>query len=141
MPMPAACSSGRNDGGDGDTRAQVFFERARRAAYDGHYEFAIEMMLSGLSIDPDNLQAHRELRTISLERKAGGGKDLGMLEKVTQKRWTTDVKQNMLNAEQLLAYDPGNTDHMLALLQNAHRAELMETARWAEQLLHRASAR
>jgi hypothetical protein len=142
MRVPAASSgSGDDDGGDGDPRAQVFLERAGKAAYDGHYEYAIEMFLSGLSIDPDNLQAHRELREISLKRKAGGGKDLGILKQVALKRWTNDSKQNVLNAEQLLAYDPGNVDHMLSLLQNAHRAELTATAEWAQQLLGRSKAR
>ena len=39
----------RNEGGEGDSRAHVFFERGRKAAHDGHYEYAIEMFLTGLS--------------------------------------------------------------------------------------------
>jgi hypothetical protein len=142
MRIPAACSSSGDDGGNGDARkARVFFERGSKVAEGGHFEYAIEMFLSGLSLDPDNLDAHHELRKIALLRAARGGRDLGMLKKTALKRWTADVKQNMLNIEQLLAYDPGNTEHMLSLLQNARRAELTQIAEWVEQLIRRATGR
>ena len=66
------------------------------------------MYLQGLSIDPENIDAHQTLREFSLS-KASGGKDMGMLEKMKVKTNTADEKANMLAAEKLLAYDPGNT--------------------------------
>ena len=48
-----------------------------------------------------------------MKRKASGGKDLGMMEKMKLKRPTKDDRQNMLNAEKLLSYEPGNPDHMV----------------------------
>jgi len=121
-------------------KANVFFEKGRTVADNAQYEFAIEMMLSGLAIDPENTDAHQALREMSLKRKASGGKDLGMMKKMGLKRPTKDDKQNMLNAEQLLAYDPGNTDHMLSVLQNAHRAGFYDTVMWMGPILQKANA-
>ena len=136
MRIPAACSSSGDDGGDGDARkARVFFEHGRNVAEEGKFEFAIEMFLGGLSLDPDNLEAHQELRKISLVRKAKGGRDLGMFQKMALKRWTTEAKQNMLNAELLLAYDPSNSDAMLQLAQAARAAGFEQTVDWAVRLL------
>jgi Flp pilus assembly protein TadD len=45
-----------------------------------------------------------------------------------------------LNAEKLLAFDPGNTDHMVSLLQNAHRAGCYETVLWIGPELLKANA-
>jgi thioredoxin-like negative regulator of GroEL len=121
-------------------KANVFFDRGKSVANAGQYEYAIEMYLSGLAIDPENTDAHQALREMSLKRKASGGKDLGMMKKMGLKRPTKDDKQNMLNAEQLLAYDPGNTDNMLSLLQSAHRAGFYDTVMWMGPMLQKANA-
>src|ERR1700733_6334529 len=96
-------------------KAKAFFDRGATVAGTGNYDYAIEMYLQGLNIDPECIDAHQTLRDISLKRKASGGKSLGMFEGMKLKRNTKDDKQNLLNAEKLLAYDPGNTDHMLSL--------------------------
>ena len=49
---------------------------ARTADGTGNYEYAIDMMLQGLGVDPDARAAHQTLRDIALKRKASGGKDL-----------------------------------------------------------------
>lgn len=121
-------------------KANVFFEKGRQVANNAQYEFAIEMYLNGLAIDPENTDGHQALREISLKRKASGGKDLGMMKKMGLKRPTKDDKQNMLNAEQMLAYDPGSTDQMLSLLQNAHRAGFYDTVMWIGPILQKANA-
>jgi tetratricopeptide (TPR) repeat protein len=121
-------------------KAQVFFERGQAVANTGNYEYAIEMYLQGLSLDPDAVDAHQSLRDISLKRKASGGKDLGMFEKMRLKRSGKDDKLNMLNCEKLLAYDPGNTDHMVCILQNAHREGYYDTVLWIGPILQRANA-
>jgi TolA-binding protein len=121
-------------------KAQVFFDYARTADGTGNYEYAIDMMLQGLAVDPDARSAHQTLRDIALKRKASGGKDLGMMDKMKLKRPTKDDKGNMLNAEKLLAYDPGNTDHMVTILQNAHKAGFYDTVMWMGPMLLRANA-
>lgn len=121
-------------------KAQVFFERGKSVAGTGNFEYAIEMYLQGVAIDPDDTTAHQDLRDVSLKRKASGGKSLGMIESIKLKRPSRDDKQNLLNSEKLLAYDPGNTDHMLSMMQNALRAGFYDTVLWIGPILQKANA-
>ena len=84
-------------------KAKVFFERGKTVAGTGNYEYAIEMYLQGFALDPDAIDAHQELRDISLKRKASGGKAMGFLEAMKLKRPNSDDKVNMLNAEKLMS--------------------------------------
>jgi tetratricopeptide (TPR) repeat protein len=114
-------------------KANVFFDRGKAVADTGNYEYAIEMYISGLRVDPENTDAHQALRDISLKRKVSGGKDLGMLKKMGIKgsmAKSKDDKETMLLAETLLAYDPGNTGAMLTLTEAAHRAGFYDTVLW-----------
>ena len=120
-------------------KAQVFFERGDTVAGTGNYEYAIEMYLQGLSVDPENVEAHQRLRDISLKRKASGGKRMGLGEQFRQTK-AKDEKQTMLYAEKLLAYDPGNTDQMLKMLQGAHKGGFYDTVMWIGPILLRANA-
>lgn len=121
-------------------KATAFFDKARAVGGTGNFEFAIEMYVQGLQIDPENLDAHMELREISMKRKASGGKALGMFDAMKLKRPSKDDKQNMVNAEKLLAYDPGNTDYMESILQNAHKAGFFDTVMWIGPILQKANA-
>ena len=121
-------------------KAEVFFDRGNTVAGTGNYEYAIEMYISGLAIDPDSVEAHQTLRDISLKRKASGGKSVGMFEAMKLKRPTKDDKQNLLNNEKLLAYDPGNTDHMVGVLQNSLRGGFYDTVMWVGPILQQANA-
>jgi len=120
-------------------KAKVFFDRAKTVADTGNYEYAIEMYLQGLSLDPEAVDAHQSMRDISLKRKASGGKTLGMFERMKLKSGKDD-KQNMLNAEKLLAYDPGNTDYMLSLMESAHQGGFYDTVMWIGPILQKANA-
>src|SRR5687767_13879379 len=103
------------------------FDKGRRAAETGQFNFAIELYLRGLALAPDNVLAHKELRKIALKRKADGGEDLGSTQKMILKARVNvgkDDTQAMLTAEQLLAYDPLNVDVMLAVARRAKRAGL-----------------
>jgi tetratricopeptide (TPR) repeat protein len=124
---------------DDQKKAQVFFDRGKTVADSGQYEYAIEMFLQGLAIDPDSRDAHQTLREISLKRKASGGKPLGMFEAMKLKSKGKDDKQNLLNAVKLLSYDPGNTDHMLAVMQSAHKGGFYDTCLWIGPTLLRAN--
>lgn len=121
-------------------RAKAFFDKGKVVADTGNYDYAIEMFITGLTIDPDAVEAHQQLREISLKRKATGGKDMGFLEKRKWKTTTSDDKQNMLSAERLLAYEPGTTDLMVTILQNAHRAGYFDTVMWIGPILQKANA-
>ncbi|MGH7176265.1 MAG: tetratricopeptide repeat protein [Tepidisphaeraceae bacterium] len=121
-------------------KANVFFDRAAAVAGSGQYEYAVELYLQGLSLDPEEVSGHQSMRDISMKRKASGGKAIGMLERMKIKTNTKDDKQNMLNSEKLLAYDPGNTDHMLGLLQSAHKAGFYDSVMWIGPIMQKANA-
>jgi hypothetical protein len=125
---------------DDRKKAKAFFDRGVAVAGTGQYDYAIEMYIQGLGIDPESVDAHQSLRDISLKRKASGGKALGMFEKMKIKTTTKDDKANMLAAEKLLAYDPGSTDYMLLLMQNALRAGCYDTVMWIGPLLQKANS-
>ena len=121
-------------------KAKVFFDRGNTVAATGNYEYAIEMYLSGLAIDPDAVDAHEALRGIALKRKAGGGKAVGMMEKLKVARPSKDDKQNLLNQEKLLSFDPGDLNHMVGVLQNAVRGGFFDTVLWIGPILQKANA-
>jgi hypothetical protein len=121
-------------------KAKTFFSHGNTVAGTGNYDYAISMYIDGLVFDPDCVEAHQILRDISLKRKASGGKSTGMFEAMKLKRPTKDDKQNMLNNEKLLAFDPGNTDHMVGVLQNALRAGFYDTVMWLGPILQQANA-
>ncbi|HTW94218.1 MAG TPA: hypothetical protein VMD30_05470, partial [Tepidisphaeraceae bacterium] len=108
-------------------KANAFFEYGRTRAATAQFDYSIEMYLSGLKLDPESIEAHQELRDVSLKRKASGGKKLGMLEVIKLKRPSKDDKDNMLAAEKLLSYDPGEASYMLQIAQNAYRAGYFDT--------------
>ena len=120
-------------------KAKVFFDKAGAIAATGNFDYAIELYLQGLERHPEEVDAHQNLRDVALRRKVSGGKPLGMFEKM-KLRSSKDDKVNMLNAEKLLSYDPGNVDHMTALLQAAHRAGFYQTVMWIGPILQKANA-
>jgi len=119
-------------------KAAQFFTRGQTVANTGNFEYAIEMYLQGLAIDPESSEAHQQLRDFSLKRKASGGKALGMFQAMKLKGGK-DEKEALLNAEKLLAYDPGNTNHMVTLLQAALRGGFFDTVLWIGPILLRAN--
>ena len=56
------------------------------------------------------------------------------------RRPVADPTMAMLNTEKLLAYDPGNTDHMLTMLQWAKKAGLSQVAEWMGSVLYKANS-
>ena len=63
-------------------KATRFFDYGKTVADSGQFDYAIELYIQGLRIDPEAVDQHRARREISLKRKASGGKDLGMMEKM-----------------------------------------------------------
>jgi thioredoxin-like negative regulator of GroEL len=121
-------------------QAKRFFDKGDTVAATGGYDFAIEMYLQGLALDPNNITAHQVLRDISLKRKATGGKAIGFMAAMSLKRPTKDDKLNLVNNAKLLAHDPGNTDYMVGMLQAAVRADYLETVNWIAPILLKANA-
>jgi tetratricopeptide (TPR) repeat protein len=122
-------------------KAAEFFQRARVVAAAGDFDGAIEMFLEGLSIVPDDVAAHAELRELSLKRKAGGGSGLGMFEKLSLRiafMMAFDPRQRMLTAEKLLAYDPLNVNWIVGVALHAKPAGCAATAQWLERIIRAA---
>lgn len=128
----------RNTPEEDRKKARVYFDKGRTVAQAGQYDFAIEMYTLGLALDPEDVNAHQELREISLKRKASGGKDLGVFTKMKM-RYGKDDKDNMVLAEKFLAFDPGNTGRMVELLNYALSAGCYDTVRWIGPILLRAN--
>ncbi len=121
-------------------KARGFFSKGNTVAATGNYDYAIEMYISGLAFDPDSAEAHQALRDISLKRKVTGGKSMGMFEALKFKRPSKDDKQNLINNAKLLAYDPGNTDYMVGILQNGVRGGFFNACMWIGPVLQQANA-
>ena len=119
-------------------KAEAFFKQGRTVAQAGQYDYAIEMYLQGLAKDPEAVAEHQALREISLKRRVGGGKDLGMMAKM-KFRYGKDDSANMIIAERFLAYDPGNMDRMLELTNYSVAAGCRDTALWIGPMLYRAN--
>ena len=134
--MPPRITAGNED--DDRGRGHVFFDRGKAVADAGNYDYAIEMYIQGLRLDPDNVDAHQALREIALKRKVSGGKDMGMLDKMKMPK-AKDEKQAMLNAEKLLAYAPGDYNRMVAFYRAAEAGGFAATAAWFGLILRRAA--
>lgn len=120
--------------------AQTFFNTAKAKGEAGQYEYAIDMFLEGIKKDPEAVDQHMSLFQYSLKRKVSGGKPLGMFDRMKIKNSKDDNRVNMVNAEKLLAYDPGNVDYMMQLFDAAVAGGFYDTAMWIGPILHRANA-
>lgn len=119
-----------NSAGDSTGKGKAFFERGDQVAETGNWDFAIEMYLEGIAREPDNVeQGHHPLRDVSLKRKAQGGKGPGMMEKMKRSRGKTP-EESLINAEHLLAKEPGSIQYMVQLHAAARQQELAETLKW-----------
>jgi tetratricopeptide (TPR) repeat protein len=123
---------------DDRRKAKAFFDRAASVGSAGQFEYAIELYLQGIRIDPESIDAHQALREIALRRKASGGKPKGMFEAMKLAKGK-DERQNLTNAESLLAFDPGERKHMLAVAEAALKLGAHESAAWASNILLRAN--
>ena len=118
-------------------KAAESFANAQAAAKSGNFEQAIDLYLAGLHLDPENVDAHRDLRLISFQRKAAGGKDLRLVDRVKLRFRRGNPKEAMLNAERLLAYDPGDMEKMIAVQNAAGVGGFVQTAEWMTDILLR----
>ena len=109
---------------------KAFFERGDQVAETGNWDFAIQMYIEGIGRDVDNVeQGHQPLREVSLNRKAQGGKGPGMMEKMKRSRGKTP-EETLVNAEFLLAKEPGSVQQMMRMHDAARKLELTDTLKW-----------
>lgn len=120
-------------------KAAVFFDRAAKVGAAAQYEYAIDLYLQGLKLDPESIDAHQALREIALRRKAAGGKPKGIWEAMKLSSRGKDDLQNLLNAEELLSFDPGERKYMLSMMEAAFRLGAFDTTLWIANVLLRAN--
>jgi len=128
-------SKGMEEKGIGESvKAAVFFERARKVAETNNFDYAIDMYLEGLRCTPDALQhGHIPLRELAVVRQGKGGKKPSMMERMKRLRGKTPLEQ-MLNAEYLLAKDPGHLPYAEAILKAAVAGGYNKIAKWIADL-------
>jgi len=119
--------------------AMVFFERARKVAGTGNFDYAIDMYLEGLRRAPDALhQGHRPLHDLALLRQGKRGKKPSMAERVKRLVGKTALER-LLNAEYLFARDPGHLPYAGAMLKAAAAGGYKKTAKWIGDLIFQAN--
>ncbi|MCU0915737.1 MAG: hypothetical protein MUC88_14410 [Planctomycetes bacterium] len=115
--------------------ARAFFAKARTAAGNKQYDFAIDMYLGGLARVPDALdEGHLPLCELGLQRRCKGGKGPSMMDRVKRLRGRTPLEQ-MLNAEYLFVKDPDNLGYAEAMLKAAVAGGYKKTAHWVANLI------
>jgi len=104
-------SGGDGGGGGGDDgfkrnprKARRFFEHGETTANASNYDYSIDMYISGLRNDPDNMTEHESLHDVAKRRKVSGGKPAGMGDKL--KKLGSSEIDKMLHAEKLWAMNP-----------------------------------
>lgn len=116
-------------------KGKAFFDRADQVAATGNWDFAIELYLEGISREPENIErGHRLLREVAMKRKAQGGKGPGVMEK-RKRRQGKDLLVNFVNAEYLLAKDPGSVAYMEQTLKAAQKLDLKVIVKWVADII------
>ncbi|MFA6133326.1 MAG: tetratricopeptide repeat protein [Phycisphaerae bacterium] len=123
------------DGGEVAGKGKPFFDRADEVVETGNWDFAIEMYLEGIKREPDNVQrGHQRLWEAGLKRKYKGGKPASMIEQLKH-RPGKDPVTNLVNAQFLMAKDPGALAHMELVLKCARALSLPATTKWIADIM------
>ena len=121
-------------------------ERAREAANRGNDEYAVQLYQDLLALDPDNLQARKELleaegRMYAKQGVASAGKakaftqGLAPLVKANIYAMMNKHDQVMIECEKFLQFDPRNRNMRKTLAKAARAAGHRETAIWVYEWL------
>jgi tetratricopeptide (TPR) repeat protein len=123
-----------DDSAQGAT-GEAFFERADEVAQIGNCEYAIQLYLDGIQRDPGNVaRGHQKLWEVALHRKANKGKPRGMLEQIRHRGGKTPLEE-MVNAEYLLAHDPGSAGNIAAVIKAAQKLDLPVVVKFFSDVL------
>ena len=124
---------------EGPGKGKAYFERARTVADTGNHDYAIDMLIEGLIREPENMVEREFLRDVSLRRKIKGGKPSGGLMGAKAYFKGKTPKELMLNAEWLLAKDPGNINLMLTMLKYAGICLYKDIVLWLAPIILQAN--
>lgn len=122
--------------------ADNFFSKAELAIKKRNYDYAIELLLQGLEIDPDRLEERKKLRATAVRRvqEAGGNtmgggafklKRLGALGRVKKLGITKDFEKQVLELEKILRDAPQNVDLNMDLANAFVQSDRIDSAIWA----------
>jgi len=103
-------------------KAASFFKHAATTAETRNYDYAIDLYISGLKNDPDNMDKHEELREVALRRKVAGGKPPKFSE-----RFAVGAKEKIdkfLHAEKLWSKEPLSFARAINAMEKAVEADL-----------------
>jgi tetratricopeptide (TPR) repeat protein len=119
-------------------KERAFFEKAHKAGESDNYDYAIEMYLEGLRVNPEEVtDGHIRLRALALQRNEKGGKKPSMMEKVKaiRPRHGQQPLEQLLNAEYLFTKDPDHLPYAESMLKAAVAGNYKLTAKWIADLL------
>jgi tetratricopeptide (TPR) repeat protein len=115
--------------------ALLFFQKGKKAAESGNFDYAIDLFIDGLRKDPEAVEdGHVALCRIGLKRQGQKGKKPSVVDRARALRGKTPLDQ-MLNAEYLFAKDPGNISFAEAMLKAAIDGGYRKTAGWIANLI------
>jgi tetratricopeptide (TPR) repeat protein len=121
--------------------ADSIFERAEKAAKANELDAAIDLYIEALRLVPEEVdRGHVKLREIAARRHTVGGKKPTPEEIEAHSRGTTPLEQ-MLDAEYLLAKNPGRLSYGEAVLKAAVAGGYKAAARWMADLMFLANNR
>ncbi len=119
-------------------KGEAFFDRGDQVAETGNWDFAIQMYLEGVRREPGNIQrGHGPMRDVSLKRKVQGGKPAGFIEAMKHKGGKEPIDA-LVKTEFLLAKDPGNVSHMIAVLKAARKIDQPDVVKWIGHIIFEA---
>jgi len=125
----------QEDSDQGVAEARFFFERAEQAAQTNDLDSAIDLYLEGLRRAPDAVpEGHIKLRELALLRHERGGPKPSA-EEVQEYLHGKAPSERMLNAEYLLAKDPGHLPYAEIMLKAAVAGGYKKTAKWMADLV------
>lgn len=126
--------------------ADQFFERAQQATTRGNYDYAIDLYLQGLRLNPFEVEnGHQGLRNAALKRQ-GQGKGLGIGSLLGQGKAAFSTmlgrkKDAMLSLLSAIAKDPNNVMLLSQVMQATRRLGYTEVAIWYGELAAEESLR
>jgi hypothetical protein len=121
-----------------EARAKTFREYAKQVIAAGNLEYAIELLGAAIAATPGDVTLHQELREVGLRRKAAGGAVMSLFGRRFAAMLEGDGAE-LAHVARTLAYDPGNTAEMAAVLALADKTGLTEVGDWIGEILRRAN--
>jgi len=122
--------------------ASVFFAKAEKAAETGDFDGAIDLYIEALRNNPNEVdQGHAKLRELSARRHSKKAPKASASQAAERLGVGESPLDRMLNAEYLLAKDPGNMSYGEAMLKAAVAGNYVAAAKWIGDLMFLANNR